>query len=226
MNNEKTTDSPALIGESKRSSLQQHDSGLTKISPPCMNRITPASEWLRRHLMQAALCLVGLTVVPLMANAQATSADEAKMTVTLLGTGSPSPNPNRFSSSTLVQAGPVNMLFDAGRGSTIRLRQLGVRLGSIGPVFFTHFHSDHTVGLVDIWMTGYIQTSYAKRSEPLQIIGPTGTKHMADTMRAAFVEDRDIRIADEKIPELATQIDALDFKEGGVVYESRPPVPI
>jgi ribonuclease Z len=81
------------------------------------------------------------------------------MTVTLLGTGSPSPNPVRFSAATLVQAGGLNMLFDAGRGCTIRLRQLGVRLGSVSPVFLTHFHSDHTVGLPDIWMTGYIQTA-------------------------------------------------------------------
>lgn len=178
-----------------------------------------ASGMTRRNVIQASLCLLGALCLPGGAWAQASA--DSTITVTLLGTGSPSPNPHRFSSATLVQAGGLNMVFDAGRGSTIRLRQLGVRLGSIGPVFLTHFHSDHTVGLPDLWMTGYIQTSYAKRSEPMVIIGPEGTKHMADTMRAAFVEDRKIRIADEKLPEVATEIDARDFSGDGVVFEAQ-----
>lgn len=186
------------------------------------NLFRRAAPLLRRELIRAGVGLLGAVLgsasFPVSSWAQATPTDT--ITVTLLGTGSPSPNPNRFSSSTLVQAGGLNMLFDAGRGSSIRLRQLGVRLGSIGPTFITHFHSDHTVGLPDLWMTGYIQTSYAKRSEPMLVIGPTGTKHMADTMRAAFVEDRKIRLADEKVPELATRISARDFKANGVVFEA------
>lgn len=48
---------------------------------------------------------------------------ENQMRVTLLGTGTPTPSAERFSASTLVQAGGLLLLFDAGRGAAIRLNQ-------------------------------------------------------------------------------------------------------
>jgi glyoxylase-like metal-dependent hydrolase (beta-lactamase superfamily II) len=64
--------------------------------------------------------------------------------------------------STLVEAGGTRLLIDAGRGASIRLWQLGVSLGSIDAVFLTHFHSDHTIGLPDLWLTGWIDTPYGR----------------------------------------------------------------
>jgi ribonuclease Z len=178
----------------------------------------------RRGVLRAGFGLLGASLAPSGVSAptwaQSAPAAAGTMTVTLLGTGSPSPNPVRFSAATLVQAGGLNLLFDAGRGCTIRLRQLGVRLGSVAPVFLTHFHSDHIVGLPDIWMTGYIQTAYAMRSAPMVLIGPEGTKQMAEGMRAAFMADIRIRMADENTPEAATRIDARDFNGDGVVFEA------
>src|SRR3982751_3585950 len=103
--------------------------------------------------------LVGALTLP------ARAADELK--VTLLGTGSPNPQADRFSMSTLVEAGGTRLLIDAGRGSSVRLWQLGVSLGSIDAVFLTHFHSDHTIGLPDLWLTGWIDTPYGPRHTPL-----------------------------------------------------------
>lgn len=76
--------------------------------------------------------------------------------VTLLGTGSPNPLPDRFGPATLVEAGPEKLLFDAGRGVTIRLNQIKVPMGAITATFLTHFHSDHVNGLPDLWLTGWI----------------------------------------------------------------------
>jgi ribonuclease Z len=77
--------------------------------------------------------------------------------VTLLGTGGPEPTALRFGPATLVQAGGLNLLFDAGRGVTVRLYQLGISSGKgIDAVFLTHYHSDHVAGLPDLWMTGYM----------------------------------------------------------------------
>jgi metal-dependent hydrolase (beta-lactamase superfamily II) len=70
--------------------------------------------------------------------------------VTLLGTGVPDPDPNRFSASTLIEAGDHKLLIDVGRGATIRLYQLHIPLSKIDVVFFTHYHSDHTIGLPDL----------------------------------------------------------------------------
>src|SRR5207253_3706045 len=81
---------------------------------------------------------------------------EPDIKVTLLGTASPSPRPDRFGPSTLVEAGNQKLLFDAGRGVPIRVRQLGFREGKIDVVFLTHYHSDHTAGIPDIWLTGWL----------------------------------------------------------------------
>jgi len=47
--------------------------------------------------------------------------------------------------STLIEAGSMRLLFDCGRGATLRLAQMGVSLGSINRVFLTHPRSDHVV---------------------------------------------------------------------------------
>ena len=61
------------------------------------------------------------------------------ISVTLLGTGTPQPRPDRFGPSILVEAGGTRLVFDAGRGLTIRLFQLGIPLGTIKSLFITHF---------------------------------------------------------------------------------------
>ncbi len=44
----------------------------------------------------------------------------------------------------------VFLQFDAGRGTNMRLSQIGVDAGQLNAVFFTHMHSDHTEGFIDI----------------------------------------------------------------------------
>src|SRR5436305_15344208 len=98
--------------------------------------------------------------------------------VTLLGTGTPIPDLDRFGPSTLVEAGNKKLLFDAGRGATIRLRQINVSKGSImskiDALFLTHYHSDHTLGIPDLWLTGWL--GGGGRKEPFRLIGPVGAK--------------------------------------------------
>ena len=61
--------------------------------------------------------------------------------VTLLGMGTPTPSMERFSSSTLIEAGSETLSFDVGRGTTQRLWQLGIPLRQVTDVFLTHFQS-------------------------------------------------------------------------------------
>ena len=99
-----------------------------------------------------------LAFVVLGAGALAQSKDLAQrdITVTLLGSGGgPNPNPNRFGPSILVQAGGQTLLFDCGRGASIRLAQLGILLGQVRNAFLTHLHSDHIIGLPDLYLTGW-----------------------------------------------------------------------
>src|SRR5215467_2433713 len=55
--------------------------------------------------------------------------------VTLLGTGAVGPSIDRFGPSTLVEAGNQKLLFDAGRGATIRLRQLNIPIARLDRLF-------------------------------------------------------------------------------------------
>ena len=139
--------------------------------------------------------------------------------VTLLGTGTPSPNPDRFGPSTLVEAGEQKLMVDAGRGATIRLRQLGVPMGQIDVLFLTHFHSDHTSGVPDLWLTGWLASHYARRTRPMRVIGPVGAKTLMSKLAEAYAADIKIRLEDEKLPPegIATIVD--EFDRDGVVYE-------
>src|SRR5882757_9338276 len=142
----------------------------------------------------------------------------AEMRVTLLGTGTPTPRLSSFSASTLVEAGSERLIFDLGRGSTIRLFQKKIPLGSITAHFITHLHSDHIVGLPDMWLTGWLGTPYGSRKTPMVIFGPKGTVAMTENLTKAFSEDIRIRIDDENYPPEGVAFAARDI-EPGPVYE-------
>jgi len=89
--------------------------------------------------------------------------------VTLLGTGAPPPSVTRFGPSILVEAGDQTLVFDAGRGASQRLEQLGVPFSGINAVFLTHLHSDHVVGLPDLWLSGWI---ISRRTVPWELLAP------------------------------------------------------
>jgi ribonuclease Z len=80
------------------------------------------------------------------------------LAVTLTGTMGGPPEFNGLGGpGTLVRFGDdtnncsaVKLQFDAGRGTTMRLSQLGVTPAQITAVFFTHMHSDHVDGFADL----------------------------------------------------------------------------
>jgi ribonuclease Z len=139
--------------------------------------------------------------------------------VTLLGTGVPTPRPDRFGPSTLVEAGDQKLLIDAGRGATIRLYQLGVPIGRIDALLLTHYHSDHTSGIPDVWLTGWLQSHYATRKKPFRVFGPIGAKELMSHLEKAYAADIKIRIADEKLPPAGVAVEVEEFDRDGIVYE-------
>ncbi|MEL0198267.1 MAG: MBL fold metallo-hydrolase, partial [Rhodobiaceae bacterium] len=80
--------------------------------------------------------------------------------VTLLGTGIPNAQINAFGTSTLIEAGEERILIDCGRGTVIRLSQLGLGVGHVDRIFLSHYHSDHFAGLFDMAMTGTIRQKF------------------------------------------------------------------
>ena len=131
-------------------------------------------------MKKALLKTFFLVVVFLRAN-QAETQDNKQanietIRVSLLGTGTPQPILERFGPSILVEAGNEILLFDAGRGCLQRLRQLNLFYNKIDALFLTHLHSDHIVGLPDLWLTGWLTS---RRGVPLNIVAHHTTPQQA-----------------------------------------------
>jgi len=157
-------------------------------------------EWL-------VLVLIAAVAVAVPAARQA-----GTLQVTLLGTGNPRPNLDRFGPSILVEAGPQKILVDAGRGSTQRLFQIAARdtLSTLDALFLTHLHSDHTVGLPDLWLTSWV----FGRSKALAVIGPPGTAEMSGHLEQAYQWDIAMRSKDEGFPLEGVRLAARDVQPG------------
>lgn len=144
---------------------------------------------------------------------------QSDFTVTLLGTGTPVPRPDRFGSATLIEAGDQKLLIDAGRGAAIRLFQLKIPIGRLDALLLTHYHSDHTSGIPDVWLTGWLESFFGTRKTPMRVIGPTGAKVLMAKLAEAYADDIRIRLADEKLPPEGVATSVAEFDRDGVVYE-------
>jgi len=135
--------------------------------------------------------------------------------VTLLGTGYPLIQFKQFSQSTLVEVGNEKYLIDCGRGAAIRLSQIGASFSKIDKLLLTHLHSDHIVGIPDLWLSGWIQ---GPRTNPFKIWGPKGTKSMMDYLQKAYEFDIHIRRdIDEKLPADGIKVLVEDISEGVIL---------
>jgi len=86
--------------------------------------------------------------------------------------------------------------------------------GKIRFVFLTHLHSDHTIGLPDVMLTGWD----LNRKGPLQLYGPPGTSAMAMHLIEAYSADIENRTTGlQPHTEEGWKVDAHDVT-GGVIY--------
>lgn len=170
-----------------------------------------------------AACVVSVLLLGHALPARAQSSDPASeampdIRVTLLGTGRPDPIIDRFGPSTLVEVADEKLLFDSGRGVTQRLWQRRIPLSAVTGVFLTHLHSDHVVGLPDLWLTGWLPTPFGNRATPLRVWGPVGTQAMTRHLEKAFRADIKIRHDGEGLPLQGVAFQPVDIVQG-VVYE-------
>lgn len=143
-------------------------------------------QFMRRAFLRAvAICMVLVMPVTVGSSSEEAPAEVA-IKVTFLGTGTPVPNPRQFGQSILVEAGDQKLLFDCGRGCAHRLWNIGpAYLQDTSHLFLTHMHSDHTVGVPDLYMNGW----NLGRTENLQVYGPAGADVFMHHLRLAFEED-------------------------------------
>jgi ribonuclease BN (tRNA processing enzyme) len=105
--------------------------------------------------------------------------------LTTVGTGTAAPVPDRVQAGHLVESGAVRMLLDCGSGISFRLAAIGVDWRSITHVALTHFHADHVLDVPTL-LTAWRHGMLPPRSQPLEIIGPSGTATLVDRMTDAL----------------------------------------
>lgn len=119
-----------------------------------------------------------------------------RATVILLGTGTPIPDPSASGPAVAVVVGRQAYLFDAGPGVVRRaeaaaekFQLLALRSDNLTRLFFTHLHSDHTLGYPDLIFTPWV----IGRTEPLEVYGPRGTAAMTEHLKEAYAADIHVR---------------------------------
>lgn len=158
-------------------------------------------------------CALQYAIAALLACSAAIQAQALR--VVLLGTGGPRPDMSQFGPSTLVQVGGRNFLFDCGRGALLHLSELHVSPAQIDGLFISHLHSDHIVGISDLYLTGWVMG----RSKPLRVWGPIGTRRMMEHLKEAYQFDLHIRQQIDLLKPEGTAIDSTEVSEG-IIYNT------
>ena len=95
------------------------------------------------------------------------------LAIRLLGTSASRPTVERNVASLAVAREGETLLFDCGEGTQRQMMRYGVSF-SLADIFFTHFHTDHVIGVIGLMRTMALQG----RSEPLRLWGPRGAARM------------------------------------------------
>lgn len=131
-------------------------------------------------------------------------------TVTLTGTGGPPITPGRAGAGVFVKYDDVVVQFDAGRATSNRLIEAGLRLADLDAVFITHIHSDHVFGLAELVLSRWIETQFDAAATPLPIIAPSGgAARFVKRMLEPY--DEDIHIRREHTGSREVVLDAREF---------------
>ena len=161
------------------------------------------------------------------------NADAAQcLIVTLTGTqGGPQSFNGLAGAGTLVrygddanECGAMKLQFDTGRGTTMRLSQLGVGPEELNAVFFTHMHNDHTDGFADLVQLRWIFNAMGPKLDVVcsaDVVSPQGvtiscskfTAHVADAfIQSGEIEQRHSEVKERTAGGPAELINTITFR--------------
>ena len=91
------------------------------------------------------------------------------LAVRFLGTAASRPTVERNVSAIAVVRDGETLMFDCGEGTQRQMMRYGISF-VLGDIFFTHFHTDHVLGVIGLLRTMQLQG----RTEVLRVWGPRG----------------------------------------------------
>ncbi len=107
------------------------------------------------------------------------------MELIILGSGTTIPLNHRASPSLAIVIDGQLILFDMGPGTLRQLTKGGLNHEDITRVFITHFHPDHTAGLIHFLFTTKNPSILEKRG-PFVITGALGLKEFINRLQEAY----------------------------------------
>ena len=99
--------------------------------------------------------------------------------LTFLGTGAACPTIDRNVASIALTREGETMLFDCGEGTQRQMMRYGVTF-AFREIFFTHFHSDHLLGVIGLLRTLGLLNVFGEpdRADGLTLYGPKGARRI------------------------------------------------
>ena len=132
------------------------------------------------------------------------------MQFTLLGSGAVRPTLDRWGPAQIVRIGDEVLLFDCGRGASMRVVEAGVAIPEVRHVFFTHHHYDHNCDFPYFFLTGWA----LGRDFPLKVCGPRGTEAFCRGLfKEVYAEDMASRAPHPQYSRLGREFEARDVIE-------------
>lgn len=93
--------------------------------------------------------------------------------ITILGSGSTNLLTGRNAASVLIERDGGAVVYDFGRGTALRLVELGFKQDDIQTIVLSHYHPDHVSDLIP-FLHAASWSQIDKRTKPLTIYGPVG----------------------------------------------------
>jgi ribonuclease BN (tRNA processing enzyme) len=103
--------------------------------------------------------------------------------VTFLGSGDAFGSGGRMNACILVEAEETRFLLDFGASSLIAMRRHGVDPNEIDAILISHLHGDHFGGIPFLVLDSQFVT---KRTDPLTVAGPPGTRNRIEQAMEVF----------------------------------------